>query len=79
MQEVPAKKEGHKRSLGPARLKVKNLQRGTANARHWEEKDRHVHQLRAQCPFPDQLENIYCAMQLCARCGALFLETVWPQ
>ena len=35
-----AKKEGHKRSLGPTVVKVYNLQRGTANARHWEEKDR---------------------------------------
>lgn len=36
--------------------------------RHWEE-NRHVHQLPPLCPFFDQLENIFCAMQLCIRCS----------
>ena len=37
--------------------------------RHWEENHR-VHQLGALCPLFDQMENIYCAMQLCECCGA---------
>lgn len=32
--------------------------------RHWEE-NRRVHQLYAIWTFFDQMENIYCAMQLC--------------
>ncbi len=50
--------EGHKTSRGEQLLR-----------RHWEE-IRHVHQLRAGCPFFDQTQIIYCAMQLCACCIA---------
>ncbi|WP_310417676.1 hypothetical protein [Mycoplana sp. BE70] len=46
------------------------LQREQLVRRHWEE-NRHVHQLWALCRNFDQLENIYCAMQLCESCAAI--------
>jgi hypothetical protein len=61
---VRARKKGQRKTAAHKGVKVKNLQRGTAAAADWEE-TRHVHQLCALCLIFDQLENIYCAMQLC--------------
>ena len=58
------RKKGQRKTAAHKGVKVKNLQRGTAAAADWEE-TRHVHQLCALCLIFDQLENIYCAMQLC--------------
>jgi hypothetical protein len=54
----------------------KNLQRGTAAAAALGGKSRHVHQLGALCPFFDQMENIYCAMQPCTGRVAPVFRTI---
>lgn len=51
-----------------------NLQRGTAAATELGG-DRHLHQLQALCPNFDQLENIYCAMQLCGYLDGPVVQT----